>query len=127
MNPLTLEWIEKAEGDYITTQKLLPTTNPQLYDIIRFHAQQCIETYLKAWLQEANVPAPRRHNLEELLALIVLTLPMWNKWQPDFKIITEYAVESRYPGDSVTADNAQHAMHICNEVRQIVRTLLNQS
>ena len=127
MNPLTLEWIEKAEGDYITTQKLLPTTNPQLYDIIRFHAQQCIETYLKAWLQEANVPAPRRHNLEELLALIVLPLPVWNKWQPDFKIITEYAVESRYPGDSATADNAQHAMHICNEVRQIVRTLLNQS
>ena len=52
MNPLTLEWIEKAEGDYITTQKLLPTTNPQLYDIICFHAQQCIEKYLKAWLQE---------------------------------------------------------------------------
>ena len=82
MNPLTLEWIEKAEGDYITTQKLLPTTNPQLYDIICFHAQQCIEKYLKAWLQEANVPVPRTHNLEELLALIVPTLPVWSKWQP---------------------------------------------
>ncbi len=54
MNPLTLKWIEKAEGDYITTQKLLPTTNPRLYDIICFHAQQCIEKYLKAWLQEAT-------------------------------------------------------------------------
>ena len=127
MNPLTLEWMEKAEGDYITTQKLLPTTNPQLYDIICFHAQQCVEKYLKAWLQEANVPVPRTHNLEELLALIVPILPAWSKWQPDFKIITEYAVESRYPGDSATADNAQRAMHICNEVRQTVRTLLNQS
>ena len=127
MNPLTLEWIEKAEGDYIATQKLLPTTNPQLYDIICFHAQQCIEKYLKAWLQEANVPVPRTHNLEELLAVIVPTLPAWSKWQPDFKIITEYAVESRYPGDSATADNVQHAMHICDEVRQTVRTLLNQN
>ena len=127
MNPLTLEWIEKAEGDYIATQKLLPTTNPQLYDIICFHAQQCIEKYLKAWLQEANVPIPRTHNLEELLALIVPTLPTWSKWQRDFKIITEYAVESRYPGDSATADNTQHAMHICDTVRQAVRTLLNQS
>ena len=127
MNPLTLEWIEKAEADYITTQKLLPTTNPQLYDIICFHAQQCIEKYLKAWLQEANVPVPRTHNLEELLALIVPTLPVWSKWQPDFKIITEYAVESRYPGDSATADNTKHAMHICDEVRQTVRTLLNQN
>ena len=127
MNPLTLEWMEKAEADYITTQKLLPTTNPQLYDIICFHAQQCIEKYLKAWLQEANVPVPRTHNLEELLALIVPTLPVWSKWQPDFKIITEYAVESRYPGDSATVNNAEHAMRICDEVRQAVRTLLNQS
>ena len=127
MNPLTLEWVEKAEADYIATQKLLPTTNPQLYDIICFHAQQCIEKYLKAWLQEANVPVPRTHNLEELLALIVPTLPMWSTWQPDFKIITEYAVESRYPGDSATADNTQHAMHICKEVRQTVRTRLNQN
>lgn len=127
MNPLTLEWIEKAEADYITTQKLLPTTNPQLYDIICFHAQQCIEKYLKAWLQEANAPVPRTHNLEELLALIVPTLPLWSKWQPDFKIITEYAVESRYPGDSATASNVEHAMHICDEVRQTIRTLLNQN
>lgn len=125
-NPLTLEWIEKAEADYITTQKLLPTTNPQLYDIICFHAQQCIEKYLKAWLQEADVPVPRSHNLEELLALIVPTLLVWSKWQPDFKIITEYPVESRYPGDSATTDNAEHAMYICDEVRQTVRTLLNQ-
>ena len=124
MNPLTLEWIEKAEGDYIATQKLLPTTNPQLYDIICFHAQQCIEKYLKAWLQEANIPVPRTHNLEELLALIVPTQPARHHWQPDFKIITEYAVESRYPGDSATADNTQHAMHICDEVRQAVRTQL---
>ena len=127
MNPLTLEWIEKAEADYITTQKLLPPTNPQLYDIICFHAQQCIKKYLKAWLQEADIPVPRTHNLEELLVLIVPTLPAWRKWQPDFKVITEYAVEARYPGDSATADNAQHAMRICDEVRQAVRTLLNQS
>ena len=124
-NPLTLEWIEKAEGDYITTQKLLPTTNPQLYDIICFHAQQCIEKYLRAWLQEANTPAPRTHNLEELLALIVPNMPAWSRWQPDFKIITEYAVESRYPGDSATEEDTQHAMHICDQVRQVVRTQLN--
>lgn len=124
MNPLTLEWVERAEGDYIATQKLLPTTNPQLYNIICFHAQQCIEKYLKAWLQEANLPVPRTHNLEELLALIVPTLPAWTQWQPDFKIITEYAVESRYPGDSATADNTQHAMHVCQAVRQAVRTSL---
>ena len=123
MNPLTLEWIQKAEGDYRTVQWLQQAPDP-VYDSIYFHAQQCIEKYLKAWLQEANIPVPRTHNLEELLVLIVSTLPAWSDWQPDFKIITAYAVDPRYPGDSATTDNTQHAVHICDEVRQAVRTQL---
>lgn len=123
MNPLTLEWIQKAEGDYRTAQWLQQDPDP-VYDSICFHAQQCIEKYLKAWLQEANIPVPRTHNLEELLMLIIPTLPAWSNWQSDFKIITAYAVDPRYPGDSATTDNTQHAMHICDEVRQAVRTQL---
>ena len=123
MNPLTQEWIEKAEEDYNMAQLALQSSRP-FHNSICFHAQQCIEKYLKAWLQEANLPVPRTHNLEELLALILPTLPAWSHWQPDFKIITDYAVDSRYPGDSATADNAQHAIHICEAVRQAVRTSL---
>ena len=123
MNPLTLEWIEKAENDYAAIQQLLLASNP-LHDIICFHAQQCIEKYLKAWIQEANIHTPRTHNLEELLDLIVPMLPAWSHWQPDFKIIMAYAVDPRYPGDSRTAEDTQHAMHICNAVRQAVRKQL---
>ncbi|MDE0423987.1 MAG: HEPN domain-containing protein [Candidatus Poribacteria bacterium] len=123
MNPLVLEWIEKAEEDYNSAKWLQQAPEP-VHNSICFHAQQCIEKYLKAWLQEANVPVPRTHDLEELLMLIVLTLPAWEQWQSDFKIITEYAVDSRYPGDSATADKAQHAMRICSEVQQAVRDSL---
>lgn len=121
MNPLTLEWMEKAENDYAAVQQLLQASNP-LYDIICFHAQQCIKKYLKAWLQEANIHTPRTHNLQELLDMIVPTLPDWSHWQPDFKRITGYAVDPRYPGDSRTAEDTQHAMHVSDEVRQVVRT-----
>jgi len=123
MNPLTLEWIEKAEEDYRTAKWLQQSPDP-VHNSICFHAQQCIEKYLKAWLQEANIPAPRTHNLEDLLMLIVTTLPAWPHWQSDFKVITAYAVDPRYPGDSATADNTQHAMHICEEARQTIRTQL---
>ena len=122
-NPLTVEWIEKAENDYAAVQQLLQASDP-LYDIICFHAQQSIEKYLKAWLQEANILVPRTHNLEELLDIIVQTLPTWAHWQPDFKRITGYAVDPRYPGDSRTAEDTQHAMHVCDEVRQAVRAHL---
>ena len=123
MNPLTLEWIEKAEEDYNAAKWLQQSPNP-LHNSICFHVQQCIEKYLKAWLQEANIHTPRTHNLQELLDLIVQSLPTWARWQSDFKIITAYAVDPRYPGDSATSDNTQHAMHICNEVRQAVRAHL---
>ena len=79
MNPLTLEWIEKAEKDYVAVQWLQQAPIPD-YDIICFHIQQCIEKYLKAWLQAANLPIPRSHDLKELLALIVPTVPMWRTW-----------------------------------------------
>jgi len=123
VNPLTLEWIEKAEEDYDMAQLARQASRP-FHNSICFHAQQCIEKYLKAWLQEAGVPVPRTHDLGELLALILPTLPAWSQWQPDFKRITEYAVDARYPGESATADDAQHAMRICNVVRHAVRASL---
>ena len=126
MNPLTLEWIQKAEEDYNAAKWLQQAPNP-LHNSICFHAQQCIEKYLKAWLQEANIRFSKTHNLEELLEMIVPILPAWHHWQPDFKTITLYAVESRYPGDSATPDNTQHAVHICAEVRQAVRSYLKIS
>ena len=123
MNPLTLEWAQKAERDYAAIALHQRTEDPD-FDIICFHAQQCIEKYLKAWLQEANIPLLRSHDLLALLDLIVPTIPSWRVWQSDFLVIAPYAVEFRYPGKSATAENTQHAVHICTEVRQAVRAEL---
>lgn len=95
-----------------------------IHDAICFHAQQCIEKYLKAWLQETNIPFTRTHDLERLLSLILPTLPDWEVWQPDFSTISEHAVDFRYPGKEATATDAQHAIEICIRVRQAVREQL---
>ena len=123
MNALTLEWVEKAEEDYAIVLLIQREQQP-MYNSICFHVQQCIEKYLKAWLQEANMPVPRTHDLKELLQLIVPTFPIWHTWESDFSTLTKHAVAIRYPGDSATVDNASHAMHICAEVRQAVRQQL---
>lgn len=123
MNPLTREWAQKAERDYAAIALHQQTEDPD-FDIICFHAQQCIEKYLKAWLQEANIPLPRSHDLLALLGLIVPTIPSWYTWRSDFSVIAPYAVEFRYPGKSATEENAQHAVRICAEVRQAVRAEL---
>lgn len=123
MNPLTLEWAQKAEDDY-DTAKLLQQVPTASRDIIYFHAQQCIEKYLKAWLQEADIPFTWTHNLEALLNLIGPTLPTWRAWRTDLSRLSRHAVDFRYPGKSATAEDAAHAMHICTEVRQAVRAEL---
>ena len=123
MNPLTVEWIRKAEGDHTIMHQNYHSSNP-IPDAICFHAQQCIEKYLKAWLQEANIPFARTHDLERLLNLILPTLPDWGDWHADFSTISEHAVDFRYPGKAATATDAQHAIETCIRVRQAVREQL---
>ena len=123
MNPLTLEWIRKAEGDWTIMHQNYHSSNP-IHDAICFHVQQCIEKYLKAWLQEANIPFTRTHDLERLLGLILPTLPDWEVWQADFSTISEHAVDFRYPGKEATAADAQYAIETCARVRQTVREQL---
>ncbi|MBI1830681.1 MAG: HEPN domain-containing protein [Planctomycetes bacterium] len=120
MNPLTLEWAQKADGNYAAAKCLAQTDSPIL-DAICFHAQPCVEKYLKAWLQEANVAFPRTHDLQELLDLIVPTMPAWSAWDADFLILTSHAVDFRYPGKSSSSDDADHALKVCEAVRKAIR------
>ena len=122
MNPLTKEWVRNAEEDYAMAKRAqVPTPYP---NSICFHAQQCIEKYLKAWLQEADLPVPRTHDIKELLRLIVPTRPAWRVWQTAFSMFRTFAVDARYPGYVAREREAQQALQTCTDVRQAVRSAL---
>ncbi len=123
MNQLTLEWVQKAEGDYDAIKLHRQVVSPN-FDLICFHAQQCIEKHLKAWLQEANIRFSKTHDLESLLDLIVPTISAWDAWRVDFSTVSDHAVDFGYPGKSATAENAEHATQVCTEVRQVIRSEL---
>ena len=124
INPLTLEKVKPAESHWAGIERFQQPLTSKLYDLIWFHAQQCIEKYLKAWLQEANLPVPRTHNLIELLNLIVPTRPEWRAWRLDFERFKPHAVEVRYETYSATKADVEHAMYICAEVRHAIRATL---
>ena len=63
MNPLTREWIEKAEGDFHTAGRELRARKNPNYEAACFHAQQCAEKYLKAILQEQSITLGRTHTV----------------------------------------------------------------
>jgi HEPN domain-containing protein len=124
MLQLTIEWIQKAEADFETAKRELAVTQRPNYDAVCFHAQQCIEKYLKSFLQESSIPFPRTHDLPELLALALGVEPAWASLEPDLNVLTAFAVEYRYPGESSDMDEAQEAFEKCEVLRGVIRSRL---
>jgi HEPN domain-containing protein len=100
MNPLTLEWIEKAEKDLATASREIRVREVPNYDAVCFHAQQCAEKYLKAILQERSTPFSKTHNLTALLGLLTPIEPSWELMRPNLERLNVFAVHVRYPGES---------------------------
>jgi HEPN domain-containing protein len=124
MKPITLEWIEKAEGDWTSAQREYRARQARQrpnYDAACFHAQQCAEKYLRARLEEAGITFSRTHNLTSLLTLALAVEPPWTVLQPYLTALNIYSVAFRYPGSSATKSNAANALKAGREVRHIVR------
>ena len=98
MNPLTLEWIDIAEGDYATAEREVRARKRPNYDAACFHAQQCAEKYLKALLQESNIPFGKTHNLIGLLDLVLPIDPSWDLLRATLQTLTDSLSSSATPG-----------------------------
>jgi HEPN domain-containing protein len=125
MNPLTLEWINKAEGDFRMAQREIRARTAPVYDGVCFHAQQCAEKYLKAVLQEHKQYIPKTHRLAELLTLVLQVDPTCQFLLTDLEILEDYAVDFRYPGLMATQAEAKAAFKAAKNVRLFLRGRLN--
>ncbi|MGH2559903.1 MAG: HEPN domain-containing protein [Thermomicrobiales bacterium] len=123
MRQVTRRRIEQAEGDLLMAQQSLASGNP-VYDGICFHAQQCVEKYLKAVLEEQGTRYPYSHNLPDLAALTGGTVPDLYGFGDDLIWLTTHAVETRYSDASVTAEDAERAMQIALAARRVLRVAL---
>ncbi|MCI0519660.1 MAG: HEPN domain-containing protein [Chloroflexi bacterium] len=124
MKPLTLEWIKKAEDDYISGWRELRARHNPNYDAACFHAQQCVEKYLKARLIEAGLGFPKTHDLAQLLELLKPIEPLWITYLEAARALTDYSVEFRYPGEWADKATARKAMVYCRSIRDVVRISL---
>jgi len=120
-----LQWVEKAEHDLTTASYTLRLRANCPTDTVCFHAQQCVEKYLKALLVLNDVEFGRTHHISALLTLLPPSIrpQMTPEEQERF---TEYAVTTRYPGDydPITREEAKQAVQIARRVRNQVRRRL---
>jgi HEPN domain-containing protein len=118
------EWIAKAESDLITAAHTLKLGARCPTDSVCFHAQQCVEKYLKALLVLERVDFPRTHDLEKLTSL--LPVRVRPRFTPSEQaILTDYATAARYPGwGTIPLADAREAVRVARRVRKGIRDLL---
>lgn len=123
--PVIQDWTIKADNDLKNAVHTLTLKEEAPTDTICFHAQQCIEKYLKALLIFRATPFPKTHDLRVLMRLIPGRLrPRLER--SDRARLTKYATVTRYPGpdEDISLAQARKEVAIARRVRREVRRLL---
>ncbi len=123
MKPATRAWVRKAEADF-RGAKRLAEKEPPLHDLVCFHCQQCAEKYLKALLEELGIAVMKTHDLDKLLILLQFRHPKLRLLKRGLLFLTDFAVDTRYPGDNASKRQATFALRWAGKVRTAARTLL---
>ncbi len=116
------EWVSFAEDDLRLGLCAVKLKSNVPYRLIAYHAQQCAEKYLKAYLVYRNVDFPYTHSIGALLKLCS-KYASWVKELADADHLSPYAITARYPGqdEPVAKSDAQKAIELAKEVRWQVR------
>jgi len=121
MQPDVVEWISKAEADWETAQREFRVRRKPNFDAVCFHAQQCVEKYLKARLIISAIKFPKTHDRVALLALVQEAEPLWEPWKEHLATLTHYAVTVRYPGESAERADAAKVLKLAKLLRTGMR------
>ncbi|MCS7064980.1 MAG: HEPN domain-containing protein [Fimbriimonadales bacterium] len=123
MNEATVRnWIRKAESDLKVARDEIRTEDPAT-DMVCFHAQQCAEKYLKAFLVFHGVEIPRTHNLAALISeCMQVESDFQNLISEGVDSLTDYATELRYADEFYlpAVEEAQEAIRLAEQVRSFV-------
>ncbi len=116
------EWLVKADNDLLTAAHTLTLGAACPTETVCFHAQQCVEKYLKALLVFRAIPLPKTHNIRALRVL----LPAKFRPKLDSTVqdrLTEFATVMRYPsaGPDIALAEARKTVTIARRVRKEMR------
>jgi len=126
---LALEWVRKAESDYLAASALFKVKPSPPFGIICFHCQQCAEKYLKAYLTANSREFEKTHDIEDLVLICSKIDGEFERLLEKGLHLTPYAVATRYPGfmdREMNEPKAVEALKICEEIRNFVSEKLKK-
>ena len=86
------DWIRFAREDLRVAEWAF---SAEIYNQACFHAQQCVEKVLKAWLRYRGTLPPRTHQLSLLLAL--LPDEVLADFRIEITLLDRFYIPTRYP------------------------------
>jgi HEPN domain-containing protein len=118
------QWVDVAEEDYKLVISSLRHRPPVAYGAC-FHAQQCAEKYLKAILVERGQAFPKIHDLSRLSVLCEQAGVIVLVSEDQLETLSHHAVQTRYPDDIPTLEEAREAVETARAVRKFTRKFLH--
>lgn len=121
------QWIAYGDEDLRLAKHGLTLKRNAPYRLIAYHAQQCVEKYLKAYLVYNRIDFPYTYNIAHLLDLCP-DKNVWDNLLVDAEELTPFAITTRYPGEDepVTKQEAKRAITIAADVRRTIRAALSK-
>lgn len=122
------QWVFKANNDLKTARDEMNTSQPAT-DTVCFHAQQCVEKLLKAFLTSSNLHAGRTHNLVKLVEMCKTVDKEFDYlYTLNVAGLNEYAIDVRYPDDFYIPeiDEAKSAIETAEKVTAFVLRKLEE-
>lgn len=119
------QWLDYADEDIRLARHALTLSTGVPYRLVAYHAQQCAEKSLKAFLVRHHIDFPYTHNISRLLELCS-DAAKWGNSLLDAEELSVYAVTTRYPGEEeeVSREEALRAIELAELVREtIIREL----
>jgi HEPN domain-containing protein len=119
------EWTSKGDNDLKNAVHTLKLGKDCPTDTVCFHAQQCVEKYLKAFLVALEKPFPRTHDVESLISLMPKDVRLGLTVEEQRRL-TEYATVLRYPGpyEAIPLTEAKQAVKLAQRIQRKIRKLL---
>jgi HEPN domain-containing protein len=125
---LVRNWIARAESDLKIAGDEIKTEDPAT-DAVCFHAQQCVEKYLKAYLIFHQRHFKKTHNIARLIELCKeISQDFDSLYQIEADTLTGYAVDIRY-GDEFyfpSIEETESALEIAEKVKSFVSNKLRE-
>lgn len=118
------EWAGKADNDLTAARIIVNAGKKGPTDTAVFHAQQCVEKYIKALLTACGIQFPKTHNIRSLIQMLPAGIDL-SLSQGEQDELTDYATGTRYPGGGeISLAETRRTLALARRMRMEIRRLL---